>query len=213
MSLNVVIKDNNTDRTASVNENHALRVAVEQPTAPEVGVSNKYRYLYGVLGSGGLNTGTLSQAVDGSSTAQEFYIAAAEEYDMYIMKLAIIIADGNISHNTFGGVSALPNGWDLYIVESGDTTVLVDKAKTSGQVIAQSGFSNPYGDSGTTWELSSWTGQADAHTITMPISDYVPGGLRLARSSLDKIVCVVNDNLTALDEFTVAIFGYKHMPA
>lgn len=111
----------------------------------------------------------------------------------------------------FGNVNYLGTGWDLKVVEAGVETHLIEKAKSGGEVIAQSGFSNGYGDAATSFELTNWGSSAgDATTASMPIGEYVPGGIRIGMGTKDRIVSVVNDDLTGLDEFTVRVIGYRH---
>lgn len=214
MAVGLHIKDALNDLTAHVDGNHALRVSTSKPDVDPIGTPNRYRYLHGKLGTSGMDSGTLSQNINGSSTPQEFYIASDTAFDIYIMVINIVIADGNIAHNMFGGInpSNLVNGWDLYVKELGIITYLVENAFSSGEVVTQAGFFNPYGNAGTSWELTSYTGVSDAHTISIPMFQYVPGGLRLGRGTTDRLVSVIADDFTGLTDFFVAVHGYKHYP-
>jgi hypothetical protein len=109
-------------------------------------------------------------------------------------------------------VAALANWWDLKICENGVLTSLIDAAKTWGQVIAQSGFANAYGDSATSFELTNWTGTTDAQTIYLPVWEIIPWWLRIWRGTKDRIISTVNDDLTWLTEFTVRLIWYRHYP-
>lgn len=198
-------------RLACIDLNRGLRVAQTYESIPEIGQRSQYRYFTGKLGQNGVDD-TTDMAVDGSSTAVEYTIGSNETYDIHIMGIAILLADSSVSHNNFGNISALSTGWDLEIVEAGETTVLVNKAQTGGQLIAQTGLARPYGNSSQSFELSNWTGATDAQTIWFPMSEYIPGGLRIPRGSNDKILARVNDNITGLTEMFVQVYGYRHYP-
>ena len=190
----------------------ALHTAECVPDVPPVGTPNRRRYITGLLGSTGLGSGTLNQGVDGSSTAQDFYVASHQDYDLHIMGVSILIADSAIVHSKFGNIIALGTGWDLFITDTAIDTFLIEKADTGGQVILQSGLAQPYGDSATSWELTNWSGTSDAQTIYLPLSTWLPGGHRIGRGTLDRLTSRVNDDLGGLDDFQVRIHGYRHYP-
>jgi len=173
---------------------------------------NRYRYFTGFLGSTGFDSGTTNQNVNGTVTSQDFYGASSSDYDIYIMGIAILIADSAVAHNSFGNVAALGTGWDLFVCEEGEDTYIIEKAQTGGQVIAQAGFRVPYGNTATAWELTNWTANEDAQTIYVPIVEYLPSGFRIGRGSQNRIVSTVNDDLTGLTEFWQRVFGYRHFP-
>jgi len=204
-------------RSAYVSPEHGVYVAQVVPPVPPIGTESRRRIYAQYAGTAGailegLPNGAADQGVDGGTTPVEFFITAEDDFDIRVMGIAILIADSAVAHNNFGNVNALTNGWDLSITEAGDQTFLIKSAKTGGQVIAQAGFSNPYGDGVTTFELSNWTTNEDAQTISIPINRVIPGGLRLARQSTDRISCFVRDDLTGLTEMYVRIIGYRHYP-
>ncbi len=198
-------------RRVVITANGALCIAQIAPDVPAVGTKNRLRYYSSLVGSTGADSGTTNMNVDGS-TPQEFYIAAHLDYDIRIMIIAAIIADTAIVHSKFGNIAALANGWDLKVTESGVDTFLINKAKTGGEAIAQAGFAHAFGDGATSFELTNWTGTEDAQSIVIPIHHVIPGGLRIGRGTKDRIVSIVNDNLTGLTEFTLRILGYRHYP-
>ncbi len=203
------ISDFLTKTSARVNTNHALRVASTRDTIPDVGTPNRFRYMNGLLGSEDLDTGITNMNVNGSGTPQTFQVKAKEKYDIHILGLLIIIADTAIVHNKFGNIPILTNGVNIVARESGIETNIVSAVKTGGQLIAQSGMFNAYGDAATSFELTNWTGTTDAQTIYIDIGRFVPDGIRLGRGTKDCIFLTVNDNLTGLTEFTVRILGNR----
>ena len=198
MSIKARIQGQN-GKIASVNEVGAIKTYVDQPLIPPEGTVNRCRYFQHKL---------TDMNVDGSTTAQTFALDAASDSDIRVLKVTIIIADSSVSHNSFGGVSALGTGWDLLVNEQGNVTPLIDKAKTGGQVIAQAGHPGVGNDSND-WRIRNWTGTEDATYLTIDVGALVPGGIRIGRNSKDRIYSVVNDDLTGLTEFTVYLSGHK----
>ena len=193
-----------------VNDNRAIKMAHSIPEILPTKTKNQYRFLSELLANE-VGGGT-DMNIDGSITPENFAILSQTGYDIYITKVIIVLGGGIIGHNKFGSINDLTVGIDLFLEESNDKTYLFQGAKTSGQLIAFSGFSNPYGDGTSSWELTKWDGNNQVHTITIPISEYIPGGLRIGRGTKDRLCVTVNDNLITLPVFFSRVFGYKHYP-
>ena len=213
MSIKSHIVDSLTGRKARVTHDGALVTAPQRAPALPAGTVNPYQYLAGKLGATGLSSGTVNQNVDGSTTPQEFYVEAAADYDLHIMQITIIIGDGSVTHNKFGAISALTNGWDLLLTEAGVDTGLIVKAKTGGELILQSGLGRPFGAGADSFELTAYSGALDAQVVTIPIGQFIPNGLRIGRGSTDRLRAIVNDDLTGLDDLSVYLYGFKNIPA
>jgi len=215
MSLDTRILDGTGHGTyARVDISQRLEVAPNQPDLPKVGSVSRYRFYSSLLGSTGADSGTTNMSVNGSSTAQEFYIEAHADYDLHITCTVIIISDSTVVHNKFGSINALSTGWDLKITEAGDDTFIIKKATTGGEVIAQAGFPSPLGDLDKSWQFDKWTAADDTATVVaFPIADAVPGGLRIGRGTKDRIASVVNDNLIGLADFSVRAIGHRRYPS
>lgn len=211
MAVNNHIQDPKSKQKAEVRD-RALMVSVKTQPAPPTGQVNKQQYFQGRLGDAGLNSGVLNMRVDGSVTPESFYVEAHADYDIHIMQVTIIIADSAVNHKDFGHVNALANGWDLKLTEAGTETFLIEKAKTGGQVIVQSGAGRPFGDGADSFEVINWTGSTDAQMVTLPIGEFIPNGIRIGRGTLDKLEAIVNDDLTGLTEMYVYLYGYKNIP-
>lgn len=198
--------------SAGVTQYNALNTSQVIPPVPPVGTISRYRYYNKLIGSEGAGSGITNQNVDGSVTNQTFRISSNPDYDLYISSIIVIIAGLIVSHNNFGSIPELTNGYNLSIIEDGEETRILDEVKTGGQMIAQSIFGNSYGDSATSFELTKWTGNDDAQTVVVPVFDLIPGGIRIGRGTLDKLESTVFDDLTGLTEFTVRVVGYRHYP-
>jgi len=201
--------------TAEVNKYNCLSVSNCPAVPAKAGAPNHFRYYSARLGSTGSDSGTTNMNVDGSVTPQKFYITSHEDYDLYITGLVIFIGDSTISRKGFGALSALATGWDLYIVEAGVTTYIVEKAKTSSNVIRQTGYMRPYGTGAELYLASDYNASNDdANAIYVPIWETMNcgdlKGVRIGRGTQNKIESVVNDDLTGLVDFTVRVLGYRH---
>ena len=200
-------------RAAIVDENNHLGVATYEPTLYLDGKPSKFQFYSQYLGS----TGVIAEAIPNGNAdmgvvgaPSSFFISADADFDIRIMQVVITIADTGVAHNTFGGVAALTVGWDLFLEEAGTKTFLINKAKTSGRVIEQSGGFSPFGAGATSWQLTKWTANEDAHVIQFNIGGLVPGGVRIGRGTKDRIVSVVNDDISGLTEMYVKVLGYRH---
>ena len=131
MSFRTFVCDPKTERSARVTNRDALQVSVTDQPAPEAGTENVFRAFTHIID--GMN-------VDGSGTPQTFKLQSEVEYDILIKAIMILTVDGSITANKFGAVLALTNGVDMIFRESGDDSYLIEKAKTTGDMILQVGF-------------------------------------------------------------------------
>jgi len=205
--------DENKPKETSVTRNNALKVSLTDQPAPKTGTENVTQYLQGRLGSAGLESGALTQNVDGSATSATFFMTASPDFDIHIQQITAVIADNLALHNRFGNIPQLSVGWDLKLTEAGVETFIMNKAQTGGRAIAQSGFARPFGDGAGAFAITNWTtGNDDAQIINIPVGEFIPGGIRLGRGSVDKLESIINDNLLGLEEMIVYIYGYKRFP-
>jgi hypothetical protein len=80
------------------------------PPLPSLGTPTRQRFFNQLVSDDGLASGVTNMNVDGSATAQEFFLPASQDGDIWIRTIAIVIADTAIVHNNFGNISALSNG-------------------------------------------------------------------------------------------------------
>lgn len=201
-----------TKARAKITDRGALLVTPIGETAPPTGQSNVSQYFKSKLAL--VDGSSTNQAVNGSSSTQEFVIGSNQNFDIHIKLIQILIADGTpgITNNKFGSIDALSNGWCLDVEESGSETSIVSNAKTNGELLVQSGSNTLFGTGVDVNELSNWTAQEDAKLIYIPMGSWVEGGLRLGRGTNDKLIARVNDDLTNITLFEVTVFGSKNLP-
>ena len=206
MAIDALITDPATKTRARVSEvNESLHVQQTIPDVPKIGSENRYRYFNELLGTTGAGAGTTTQSVDGSVTPVEFYIQSAEDYDINITEIEILIWSNQIANNKFADLTALTIGYDLKVRESGEETFIIEKATTTGELTLF-----PAGDF---VELANWNASNDnARSIKIDIEKAVTGGIRLGRGVKDRLIAVVNDNLTGISGLEVRAIGRKHYP-
>ena|SRR4030067_1935368 len=192
---------------AKVNKYKALKVYVSPPELPASGSLNTYNFYKSEF---------TAMNVNGSVTPVEWILGASvyPSVDIIITHISILIADGSVSHGKFGAIAALTNGFDLRVVQEGVDTYLYQNIKTTGQMLIASGMFSPYGDGASAYIIPNFLGTSDGVIVRMDIKDFFPGiqgGIRLGRSSKNKIVATVKDNLSTLDDFKMTFFGYTQI--
>jgi len=189
-----------------------VMVAINEPPVRDPATPSRYRFFSQYADLTGDGTGSTDMAVDGSTTPVEFKVSSSSDYDIRIMKIVIYIRDGAVVHDRFGNITTLTNGLDISMREAGVSTPVIEGAKNFAQLIQQTGMESPFGDSSTSFEITNVDGTDDAILLPMTVGNLVPNGIRVARTTDDALLCVVNDDLTALSEFTIRVMGYRHYP-
>lgn len=152
---------------------------------------------------------TIDMIGNGSVTPLQFWMDSEELSDIVICQMVIVLADTTVATNKFGALAELTVGWDLKVTQNGTDTYIIEKAKTGGEILVQSGMNSPFGNGGDVNEIVSFVGIEDALIMTIPMDRYIPGGLRLTHGTTDRITAVVNDNHTGLTQFRVRCIGYR----
>lgn len=212
MSINSSIKDGEgTSRLAGVTVDHALKVTQVEERAiylsPEI--LTRRKLFIDFLRR--LSDDSNDMNVDGSSTAQEFVLVAAESGVRWIDRIRVIIEGNNFDLSAsgdfrrWGSVAASPgltNGTELHVEQGGVTTgIFAESVKTMGDLFYyQSGYEN---------FINAVDSQADFLSIDlqMPVTVALPLGVG------DRIVCTINDNLVDADflKFQMIVSGYQEI--
>lgn len=211
--IQTIIEDPQTRERARVIDG-ALRVYQAPSPPPMTGVANTQQYLTGLLGTTGLDSGSTAANVLGTlASPVKYKVSASLDYDIHIMRILVFLSDSSITLNRFGFITALTNGINLTLNEAGNTTYILKDVKTSGQLIAQGGGADVFGDNATLSIMPAGgsTG-TDAQAVGIPMWRWIPNGLRIGRGTADTLTLEVRDDLTGLTEFYVRIFGYKNIP-
>lgn len=170
---------------------------------------------------------TISMKVNGSVTPQRFIINADENYDTIISSISFFI---NASLTTcdlgeFGGTTPLTNGCRLFLETSKDGEIVIaNQIKTNYDILrmCQGNPAPGFGASGVEFKVGNATSNSDdGFLFVLRFQDYgydkdYVGGIKLERSSNDKLVFEINDNLnlaaSSIDTFNAFVYGYKLIP-
>lgn len=210
--INVNIRDGNTKKGLTINQDSSALVSQKWPAIPKLGSASILQFFSQRVSSDGVGGGVTNMNVDGSVNPQFFTLAASKDFDIRIMKLMIFIEDTMVTHAGFGNLAALTNGVDISVIESKTETFLIEKAKKFADLIEQTVMDAPFGETATAFELQSTTGVQDAQALPMDIGALIPNGIRIGTGTQDKLQVIVRDDLTGLTQFTVRVLGYKHFP-
>jgi len=142
------------------------------------------------LTANGTAGGSSAMNVNGSGTPVPFWLPADAANDLYLDKIILLIEASALDFKQFGNIAALTNGFDLILKQGGVSVSLIDKAKTTYQILKQ-----------TAADFNVIT-KADASNNEGIIISYELDSARLIAASTDEIRAIVNDNLSTLVSFT-----------
>ncbi|MBF0629311.1 MAG: hypothetical protein HQL91_13930 [Magnetococcales bacterium] len=212
MPVQTHITDPGTGSTGRVSADGALHTCQTIAPCPAVGTANKTKFLNGLLGSAGFESGVVRHNVNGAVTPQTAYIEAAQEYDIHILAVSFLFSDASVALNRMGALT-LTNGINLLAEQDGDVTYLVKNATTAGLLLAQTGGINLNGGGADIGQLTNWSGTSDAQLAYMDLGAILgPDGLRIGRGTKDRLLLQIRDDLTGLEEFAVRVFGFRKYP-
>lgn len=160
----------------------------------------------------GTPDGSEDMRVDGSTTPQEFYIQARSDVDVYIKTISVRISDASAVLNKYGNLTALTNGvtWKFVTNVLGEITIK-DSIKTNLDFI-RVGLSTPPIGGTDAFKADLSGGGADTYIVVIDMTQTFgfPWGIRLEKGSNDKMVFVINDNLsTGMDGHDIFGFGIQ----
>lgn len=163
----------------------------------------------------GRATGSNDMAVSASAgSPTDFYIKAAEDYDIYIKYITAEIGDGGSPNlNGFGALAALTNGVAFYWDTTNEPLYeLHEGIKTNKEFIRIASDTAAVG-TGTDAFLADVSGGGSEKSY-LPAIDFkeiygLPWGLRLRKGSLDKIIFRVQDNVSGLTTFNIIGTGTR----
>jgi len=183
----------------------------DHPPIDETLTSYPFRQYFTVDGE---TTGSNDMIVDGSTTPQEFYIAAKEDKDVYIKTISVRLGDtGTVNLSRFGGLAALSVGLDLAFSNNvlGEVTI-ADEIKTNLELIRVGLASAPVGTGADAFLLDvQGGGTEDTYLPVLDLSQTFgfPWGLRLQKGSKDRLLFRVNDALAGLITFNAIGYGIQ----
>lgn len=185
------------------------------PVIHDVNVKYQFLPLVSYLstdgGKGSLDA-TSNCAIDGSGGV-EFYLGPATDCDFYIKRIEIALAGKNPRNDRFCNIqNGLSVGVDLKATQYGNATWLVEKAKTSGELLMFCGYESTAVNGNAPLELASWKKDEDLQTFIINVGGWLDEGIMLQRQSQSKISFIINDDLSTLKYARVRALGKKVYP-
>ena len=211
MAVNSTIRDGTgSKQRLKVYEEGAVGVVVH--SHPPIGEEIEGLPFSQFFTTDGTSTGTSSMLVNGSTTPQEFFIAAQADKDVYIKTISIRIADQSAVLNKYGNIAALTNGltWKYRNTVIGDYTIK-SGIKTNLDFI-RLGLSTPaVGDGATAFRTDVSGSNAETYLIIIDLAQTfgMTWGLRLGKGTTDRISFVVNDDISTIDGQDIIGFGIQ----
>jgi len=160
----------------------------------------------------GVSSGDNDMRVDGSTVNQDFFIEAAQDKDIYIKTVNIVIADAGATLNKFGNLTALTNGVEfLWRSQDLGTTIIHEGMKTNFQFVRTALGDPSVGDGTGAFRASNVSGTSEAYIPTVDFAKVfgMPWGVRLRKGTTDRICFKIKDDVTGVDEFDAIGYGFK----
>lgn len=209
----IVIKDGHgKGGRLKINGEGEIPVVIHtHPPVDEIVESYPFRQYLTSDGTGG---GSNDLIVDGSTTPQDFYISAQEDYDIWIKVLSVRIGDtGTVNLGRFGGLTALANGCDIIYSNSviGEYTI-ADELKTNLDLTRIGDRTAAVGTGADAFLLDVQGGGTEDTYLPLIDMSTLFGfnwGLRLKKASTDKLIFRVNDDLAGLITFNIIGTGTR----
>ncbi len=210
MSFETTINDADKGYSAVVSDEGEL--LINQSQAPAVNGPNKIRpFVANVTVNGDGVTSDLT--VNGSTTPVDCFVGAVNDGDLYLTTANVVIADaGSVQLNRFGSAAALTNGLDLFYATQEQRYVLATGVSTNFDLLRISTLSKPTGGKADGFQLANLnSSNNDGYNPILDLTRISPIGIRLKKSSTDKLGLRVNDNITGVATFNVVMLGFVRL--
>jgi hypothetical protein len=159
------------------------------------------------------SAGATDMRVDGSSTQVLFTVNADTEKDVFVKTISVTIVDAGATLNDFGNLGgALTNGvrfcWDS---EELGSVVIRDNMKTNCDFVKLARGNPAIGDAAGAFRASNVVGTSEGYlcVLDMQMAFGSPWGIRLRAGTNDRLVFIVRDDVTGVDEFTAECTGMR----
>jgi len=207
MIKTIIADGHGTGNVSRINGEGETGVVVHpHPPKDEAILARPYRSVFADSGS------TESMAVDGSGTSVEYFVSPTAGFDSYIKVISVIIGDGGSpALNKFGALAALANGVEIFLdTQDLGTAIVHGGIKTNLEFIRLGTLTGAIG-TGTDAYLADVSGGSTEKSY-LPTIDFAQTfglqyGVRLRKSSEDKMVIRINDDLTGLTTMNAIAYG------
>jgi hypothetical protein len=213
MAAKVQIGDSGSGRTAKVDDQHALHVTGSTwPPLSDRHSEVKSLVFSQMLTTNGEADGTSSMLVDGSGTPIDFYCTAGLESDIYITTISFMVVDASAGLNTFGNITALANGCQLFYDYAGGTRYIHDAIKTNWDLVRMCLGTPAVGQGDDTFRATKVIGNSEGYIPFLDLTRFgLPYGIRLDRGKNQRMVFRIRDDIRGLDGMDVRVYGMERL--
>jgi hypothetical protein len=211
MPVNAYIKGSNGTPLKINGEGEASVVVHPHPPKDESVAPLPFRQYFT---DNGFSSGDERMNVNGSTTSQDFSIAALQDFDIYVKSISVVIGDGGTpALNKFGSLSALTTGIEwIYFNQDEADYQLHNAIKTNLEFIRLGVDTGAIG-SGTDAYLADVSGggteKSYIPTIDMSETFGLQWGIRLRKGTTDKLIFRIKDDLTGVTTFNAIAYGIR----
>ena len=214
MALGINIKDPITGRPARVNNEEALFVVAEGvPIFNQPPVQIIFRDYF--RDSSGSNDMAITAAAGGT----EFFIGAPPDNnrERYITSLSFVIAQQNASLNQFANIGVLTNGVDLEynstVADDGVVNFTNGGLKTNFEFVRLCGGVPAFGSTTSAFRAGNVAGNSEGYIPFLDVRQTFgfTYGILLRAASPDRLTIRINDDLSAVTEFTCIASGFDRI--
>ncbi len=203
MIKSVITDGAGTGRKATVDDQNSLLVSVS--TCPPLTVQKNKIYRAYLVNS----SGSSDMKVNGSVTNVEFYVSASSSADRYITQLSFIIADANATLSQFGAIAALTNGCKLTYERLGEVITIHDALKSNWDFVRLALGSPAFGQTTNAFIASNVSGASEGVIPILDLTRIMPSyGIKLDKSTTQRLILTVRDNCTGVDQFDCVAYGF-----
>jgi len=194
---------------AKVDDRQALRVSPSIAPPLEVQQVIPFRQF---LTDDGLSTGSNDMQVDGSTTSVEFWVPASTTADRYITQLSFLIADAGAGMDTFGNITALTNGCNLFFDRATGVITIHDTLKSNLDFVRLCLGQPAFGTAADSFRIKKAIGTSEGYIPVLDLARLVPPfGIKLDLGTKQRFVLEVRDDTRGVDAFDAIAYGFDRL--
>jgi hypothetical protein len=159
----------------------------------------------------GTATGTNDMRVNGSSSVPiDFYVPSSLDGDRFITVISFLISDASAVLSKFGNLTALTNGCQLLYNSKDFGDIYFNTALKSNFDFVRFCLGQPsFGDGAGAFRGANVVSTSEGYFPFLDISRLIPpSGLKLDKSTQQKLTFRVRDDVRTVDGFDAIAYGY-----
>ena len=158
----------------------------------------------------GTSTGSNDMGVDGSVTAQDFYVQADSQNDLYIKEISVLVGYGTSGQPyQFADSTALTNGVRIFYENTSGEKNIVEAIKDNSDFLRLSTDDIVLNN----WEVRGVGALNDyGYIINIDITKFSPDiGVKLDAGTTQRLIVRIQDDATNADIFNMSTRGFERV--